>query len=43
VTDVVLDDGAFSVQPAPLDTVPVISKAKAEEFVVGEPAVRQRE
>jgi hypothetical protein len=37
VTDVVLDDGAFSVQPAPLDTVPVISKAKAEELLWASP------
>jgi len=37
VTDVVLDDGAFSVQPAPIDTVPVLSKADAERLLYASP------
>ena len=37
VSDIVLDDGAFSVQPAPIDTVPVISKADAEQLLYASP------
>jgi len=37
VTDVVLDGGAFSVQPAPIDTVPVVSKADAEKLLLASP------
>jgi hypothetical protein len=37
VTDVELDDGAFSVQPAPIDTVPVLSEAEAERLVYASP------
>jgi hypothetical protein len=37
VTNVVLDDGAFSVQPAPIDTVPVLSKADAERLLYASP------
>jgi hypothetical protein len=37
VTDVVLDDGAFSVQPAPIGTVPVVSKADAEKILYASP------
>jgi hypothetical protein len=34
VSDVELDNGAFSVQPAPIDTVPVISQADAEQLLL---------
>jgi hypothetical protein len=37
VTDVVLDDGTFSVQPAPIDTVPVVPKADAEKLLLASP------
>jgi hypothetical protein len=37
VSDVVLDDGAFSVQPAPVGTVPVVPKADAEKILLGSP------
>jgi len=37
VSDVVLDDGAFSVQPAPIDTVPVVPKADAERILLASP------
>jgi hypothetical protein len=40
VTDVVLDDGAFSVQPAPVDTVPVLPKAAAEQLLLASPLFR---
>ena len=34
VSDVVLDDGAFSVEPAPVGTVPVVPKADAEKILL---------
>lgn len=34
VSQVELDGGAFSVQPAPIDTVPVISQADAEQLLL---------
>jgi hypothetical protein len=37
VSDVELDGGAFSVQPAPLDTVPVMSRADAEQLLLASP------
>jgi hypothetical protein len=37
VSDVVLDDGAFSVQPAPVGTVPVVPKAEAEKILLASP------
>jgi hypothetical protein len=37
VTDVVLDDGAFSVQPAPADAVPAIPQADAEHLLFASP------
>jgi hypothetical protein len=37
VSDVVLDGGAFSVQPAPIGTVPVVSKADAEKVLLASP------
>ncbi len=37
VSDVELDGGAFSVQPAPIDTVPVMSKADAEQVLFASP------
>src|SRR4029079_8019469 len=37
VSDVVLDEGAFSVQPAPIGTVPVVSKADAEKILFASP------
>ena len=37
VSDVELDNGAFSVQPAPIDTVPVVSKADAEKLLFASP------
>jgi hypothetical protein len=40
VSDVVLDDGAFSVQPAPIDTVPVVPKAEAEKILLASPLFR---
>lgn len=37
VSDVELDGGAFSVQPAPIDTVPVVPKADAEKILFASP------
>jgi hypothetical protein len=37
VSVVQLDGGAFSVQPAPIDTVPVLSKADAEKLLFASP------
>lgn len=37
VSDVELDGGAFSVQPAPIDTVPVMPKADAEKLLLASP------
>jgi|1185.fasta_scaffold00039_10 hypothetical protein len=37
VSDAELDDGAFSVQPAPIDTVPVLTKADAERILLASP------
>ncbi len=37
VSQVELDGGAFSVQPAPIDTVPVLSKAEAEKLLLASP------
>jgi hypothetical protein len=37
VSDVELDGGAFSVQPAPIDTVPVVAKADAEKLLLASP------
>jgi hypothetical protein len=37
VSDVVLDDGALSVQPAPIGTLPVVSKADAEKILLASP------
>lgn len=38
VSVVQLDGGAFSVQPAPIDTVPVVSKADAEKLLFASPS-----
>jgi hypothetical protein len=40
VSNVELDDGALSVQPAPIDTVPVISKADAEQLLYASPVFK---
>jgi len=40
VTDVVLDDGALSVQPAPVGTVPVVPKADAEKILLASPVLK---
>ena len=42
VSQVELDGGAFSVQPAPIDTVPVISKAEAKKFSLASPLFRDK-
>jgi hypothetical protein len=42
VSQVELDDGAFSVQPAPIDTVPVISKVKAEQLLFASPLLSDK-
>jgi hypothetical protein len=42
VSDVVLDDGAFSVQPAPIGTVPVVAKADAEKILLASPLFQGR-
>jgi hypothetical protein len=40
VSNVVLDDGAFSVQPAPIGTVPVVPKEDAEKILLASPLFR---
>jgi hypothetical protein len=42
VSDVVLDDGAFSVQPAPIDAVPVVPQADAEKLLLASPLFQGR-
>jgi hypothetical protein len=43
VSDVELDGGAFSVEPAPIDTVPAISKADAEKLLFASPVFQGKD